>query len=393
MLASVSGIVKLNPDNAELLLQTRVKLVDKATGKEISNVPVDANGKYFIDGVKTGTYDVIAYDNYGDLASRQIIVPQNENWAITDIDMTMPTDGYIASNNATNNNSNNNVSSDLISVKNILFDNDSFTIDDIFKSDLKMISEYLKSTPNARIEIQGYCSQTGSSDYNMLLSTKRAENVKNAIIANGASAGQIEIKSFGYSNPIASNLYPDSRMFNRRTEIKILKDAPKLNPIQVYVPTYYRATEDLNYKDGAYFYSELKVFNELVVECVFFDFDKSDIRTEYTENLNILADYLKKNDKAKIKITGHTDYYGSDEYNMVLSQNRVVSVSNYLKSKGVKDSQIVMDFVGKKENITVATKDDMIRRLNRRVIITVLEQGTPTLKIAPIEVPKEYQIK
>jgi hypothetical protein len=52
-----------------------------------------------------------------------------------------------------------------------------------------------------------------------------------------------------------------------------------------------------------------------------------------------------------------------------------------------------MDFVGKKENITVATKDDMIRRLNRRVIITVLEQGTPTLKIAPIEVPKEYQIK
>lgn len=112
-----------------------------------------------------------------------------------------------------------------------------------------------------------------------------------------------------------------------------------------------------------------------VFEPIYFDFDKSIINNESKRDLDKIAAYLKLNqDKGvTINITGYTDAkrdlelvkkilakqniefsqekaeQRSKTYNMALSKSRALAVSNYLKKKGVKDSKIIMDYVGESQ--------------------------------------------
>ncbi len=385
-LASITGLITLDPEDQEKLMQVRVRLVDE-NGEEIANVKVDENGNYLIEEIKVGNYEITAYDDDANLMSRSIEIPENENWDITGVNLTIDyTDLAIAENDIVDN-------SQIVGIKNVFFDNDSDVIDDKFTADIKLVADYLKQHPDAKIEIQGYCSQTGPLAYNMQLSESRAKNLMQQIVQYGASEAQIQINGYGYAKPIAINDFPDSRLYNRRTEIVFLNEEDNVNTVMAYVPTYYRSQNEPNYDNGKFFYCEVEIFNELVAEAVFFDFDKYVINAQYEKNLNIIADYLVNNPKAKFKLSGHTDHFGSDDYNLGLSQNRVVKVKDYLITKGVSDSQLEMEFLGEKENITMKTDDDLVRRLNRRVNVFVLEQGETPIRVAPIIVPEEYKVK
>lgn len=385
-LASITGLITLDPEDQEKLMQVRVRLVDE-NGEEIANVKVDENGNYLIEEIKAGNYEITAYDDDANLMSRSIEIPENENWDITGVNLTIDyTDLAIAENDIVDN-------SQIVGIKNVFFDNDSDVIDDKFTADIKLVADYLKQHPDAKIEIQGYCSQTGPLAYNMQLSESRAKNLMQQIVQYGASEAQIQINGYGYAKPIAINDFPDSRLYNRRTEIVFLNEEDNVNTVMAYVPTYYRSQNEPNYDNGKFFYCEVEIFNELVAEAVFFDFDKYVINAQYEKNLNIIADYLVNNPKAKFKLSGHTDHFGSDDYNLGLSQNRVVKVKDYLITKGVSDSQLEMEFLGEKENITMKTDDDLVRRLNRRVNVFVLEQGETPIRVAPIIVPEEYKVK
>jgi hypothetical protein len=98
-LATISGLIELDPDNEDILMQTRVKLVDKATGQEIQNVDVDEDGNYKLVNIKSGSYDIIAYIPNRDLMSLSINVPLNEEWDITGQNMKINIDDIIAANN------------------------------------------------------------------------------------------------------------------------------------------------------------------------------------------------------------------------------------------------------------------------------------------------------
>ena len=68
---------------------------------------------------------------------------------------------------------------------------------------------------------------------------------------------------------------------------------------------------------------------------VYFDFDKADLKEEGKKTCRSVAEYLKKNPKAKLLIEGHCDERGSAEYNLALGERRAVAVRNYLVSLGV----------------------------------------------------------
>lgn len=68
---------------------------------------------------------------------------------------------------------------------------------------------------------------------------------------------------------------------------------------------------------------------------VLFDFDKSELREEGKRTCQAVADYLRKNPRAKVTIEGHCDERGSAEYNLALGERRAVAVKNYLVSLGV----------------------------------------------------------
>lgn len=88
---------------------------------------------------------------------------------------------------------------------------------------LKAIARFLKENPQLKIEIRGYTDNVGSEEFNLKLSNKRAEKVKEFLIKNGVLDTRVKAKGFGESNPIAPNNTEEGRAKNRRTEFIIIK--------------------------------------------------------------------------------------------------------------------------------------------------------------------------
>ena len=68
---------------------------------------------------------------------------------------------------------------------------------------------------------------------------------------------------------------------------------------------------------------------------IYFDFDKSDIREDAANTLNILVDLMKKYPTMEVEVSAHTDARGPDEYNLNLSKQRAASTLEYLVSQGI----------------------------------------------------------
>jgi peptidoglycan-associated lipoprotein len=79
---------------------------------------------------------------------------------------------------------------------------------------------------------------------------------------------------------------------------------------------------------------------ELVLNRIFFDFDKSDIRPDAAEILNANAEMLGIYPEVNITIEGHCCEIGTAEYNMALGERRAKSAYNYLVNLGISASRL-----------------------------------------------------
>ena len=104
---------------------------------------------------------------------------------------------------------------------------------------------------------------------------------------------------------------------------------------------------------------------------VLFDTGKYELKD--SEELTELAGKLKTI-KATITIEGHTDSDGSDESNLVLSQNRAEAVKSFLISNGVSEEKIVAEGFGEKDPIATNETEEG-KQMNRRVEIMVNTGG------------------
>jgi OOP family OmpA-OmpF porin len=100
-----------------------------------------------------------------------------------------------------------------------------------------------------------------------------------------------------------------------------------------------------------------------------FDTNKYDIKPDYNRQLDDVADVLKKNPHVKIRVDGHTDSAGADDYNKKLSENRAGAVMDYLVEKGVAQIRLRAKGWGETQPIRANdTPENML--LNRRVELT-----------------------
>lgn len=112
------------------------------------------------------------------------------------------------------------------------------------------------------------------------------------------------------------------------------------------------------------------------IQHVYFDFDKSELRQESKNELDMIAAMLRKNKDLSLKILGHTDYYGTFDYNVALSERRSHAVKSYLANAGIASSRI--DDTWFSENKPIETnEDDTGRQYNRRVEFRVERNGQP----------------
>jgi len=111
--------------------------------------------------------------------------------------------------------------------------------------------------------------------------------------------------------------------------------------------------------------------NKIVLNNVFFDFDKADLKPESFIELDKLVELLQKNPTIKIEISGHTDNKGDDKYNQTLSQKRSESVVNYVAQKGILKTRLTAKGYG--ETQPIAPNDiEENKAKNRRTEVKVL---------------------
>lgn len=103
----------------------------------------------------------------------------------------------------------------------VLFDTGKASLTGKAKANLDKLLPVFNDYADTNIEIFGYTDSTGSPEFNLTLSQKRAESVKEYLISKGLVASRFKTTGLGIEQPIASNDTPEGRSQNRRVEFAI----------------------------------------------------------------------------------------------------------------------------------------------------------------------------
>jgi OOP family OmpA-OmpF porin len=111
-------------------------------------------------------------------------------------------------------------------IEGIEFELNSAEIRDVSKPILDDAIQVLKDYPDIRIEVVGHTDNQGTPEYNLKLSSDRAEAVRQYLIEGGVDEARLESRGAGETEPLGgpnSNDTPEGQARNRRTEFKLLK--------------------------------------------------------------------------------------------------------------------------------------------------------------------------
>src|SRR5690606_29070024 len=118
----------------------------------------------------------------------------------------------------------------------------------------------------------------------------------------------------------------------------------------------------------------------IVIENIFFDFNKASVTKESQLSLNKIVTVLNDYPEMKLAIGAHTDNKGSDKYNQALSQKRAKSTVDYLTSKGIAKERLTFKGYGESQPLFDCggncTSDE--DQKNRRVEFKIIKEEQTT---------------
>jgi peptidoglycan-associated lipoprotein len=109
----------------------------------------------------------------------------------------------------------------------------------------------------------------------------------------------------------------------------------------------------------------IKAATAALTATIYFDYDRSDITDDARAKLDQKVPVLTQNTGVRIRIAGHTDSRGSDEYNLALGQRRAAAAKRYLTDRGVDGSRIEIVSFGE-ERPTCTDESEGCWSRNRR---------------------------
>jgi outer membrane protein OmpA-like peptidoglycan-associated protein len=142
----------------------------------------------------------------------------------------------------------------FFAIRNILFEFDSYALDDQAKAILESVRAILANHPGLRIEVAGYTDAKGSVEYNLKLADKRAQAVINYLASPSVPSSSFIKRAFGESNFAAINTNsdgsdsPEGRKYNRRVTFGLID--PQNNIIirqDAYTPEHLRLASSIRY--------------------------------------------------------------------------------------------------------------------------------------------------
>ena len=101
----------------------------------------------------------------------------------------------------------------------VYFDLDQDALKPEFQAAMSCHAKYLRDRPGARLRLEGNADERGSREYNMGLGERRGNAVSAALQANGGSATQLTVVSYGEERPVCNESNEDCWAKNRRVEL------------------------------------------------------------------------------------------------------------------------------------------------------------------------------
>jgi outer membrane protein OmpA-like peptidoglycan-associated protein len=123
---------------------------------------------------------------------------------------------------------------------------------------------------------------------------------------------------------------------------------------------------------------------------VHFAFDRSKISPASAKVLDRLVAIMKKYPQIEVELSGHTDLFGSNNYNLALGERRARSVKRYLLGRGIAARRIKISSFGETQ-LRTGGKDRLSRARDRRVYFTL--KNTEKLRINLIDREDDLQAK
>lgn len=232
---------------------------------------------------------------------------------------------------------------------------------DIFYADLNRVNEELK--PNSSSLIYG----------RILLNAKPVQMTVDVMVNNKKIGSAVSDETGKYAIPI-STVFSDAVVSIKEDRQGVFEQQKVISKGERYEEFEIDFIADK--KEIQNPEKKIEIIEETQLELkesetiVYFSFDKDEIQVSEIEKLKKLVSSIHSN--SVIAIEGHTDYFGSSDYNQSLSKRRAISVRDWLMAHaGISKSQVSLMFKG--ESLPVNSgKSAMERALNRRVTLKIV---------------------
>jgi outer membrane protein OmpA-like peptidoglycan-associated protein len=110
----------------------------------------------------------------------------------------------------------------IISMSDLLFAFDKADLTNDLKTALAKIAGILSVYKKCTVLVEGHTDNIGTAEYNKDLSTRRASNVKDFLVAQGVETGRLTSTGYGFTKPVATNRTKEGRQKNRRVDLVVI---------------------------------------------------------------------------------------------------------------------------------------------------------------------------
>ncbi|SNC64375.1 WD40-like Beta Propeller Repeat [Hymenobacter gelipurpurascens] len=196
------------------------------------------------------------------------------------------------------------------------------------------------------------------------------------LVFSGTQADKTALSYRDVTKPETGD-YSVNVLSGRTYQVAVSKDGKNIETQEFAVPI---STNDSTIVEKNFYVDYIDTTSMMAAQFkkIYFDTDKYKLRPESIQELNNISNILKANPGVNISIEGHCDSRNTDEYNIVLGQNRADAAYNYLKKSGVAETRMVTVSYGERRPAAANDSPDNMQ-LNRRVEFRVIVKEGETM--------------
>lgn len=233
-----------------------------------------------------------------------------------------------------------------------------------------------------KIIIVGYADYLGSTSYNVALSKKRANSVKQHLLSIGLNTRNIVLCE-GKGEVPRDNEIPDGYAPDRRVDVVLNSDAaqPIVSPKPSIQPSTVKNIDSTN-NNIANKLKDVAIGETFVLNNIYFYAGRHTVRESSIEELELLYEALDANPNIHVRIEGHVccikptapDALDEGTFELALSVNRAKAIYHYLIAEGIEKERLEYVGFGKRRPAVADEKTTEDANKNRRVEIRVLKK-------------------